>query len=112
MWLKSKWLVRTKFYLYLSLTKVFFVQFAGDPLIVPSKFSNTTLISIRFASPILTYSFMFINFPMEANDKDETDEVGFIDPNKALALTTSFILGFSDSCFNTQVDNLSNNNST
>lgn len=54
MWLKSKWLVRTKFDLYLSLTKVFFVQFAGDPLIVPSKFSNRTLISIRFASPTLT----------------------------------------------------------
>lgn len=52
---------------------------------------------------LLTYSFMFINFPMEANDNDETDEIGFIDPNKALALSTSFILGFSDSCFNTQV---------
>ena len=52
---------------------------------------------------LLTYSFMFINFPMEANDKDETDEVGFINPSKELALTTSFILGFSDSCFNTQV---------
>ena len=52
---------------------------------------------------LLTYSFMFINFPMEANDNDETDEIGFIEPNKALALTTSFILGFSDSCFNTQV---------
>lgn len=52
---------------------------------------------------LLTYSFMFINFPMEANDNDETDEIGFINPNKALALTTSFILGFSDSCFNTQV---------
>ena len=55
---------------------------------------------------LLTYSFMFINFPMEANDNDETDEIGFIDPNKGLALTTSFILGFSDSCFNTQVKKL------
>ena len=50
----NKGLVRTKFDLDLSLTKVFFIQFAGDPLIVPSKFSNTTVISIRFASPTLT----------------------------------------------------------
>ena len=53
---------------------------------------------------LLTYSLMFINLPMDANDDSETDNIGYIKPNKAVALTTAFLLGFSDSCFNTQVD--------
>ena len=52
---------------------------------------------------LLCYGSMFLNFPMDANDQNETDAIGIIKPNKALALTTSFALGFSDACYNTQV---------
>ena len=56
---------------------------------------------------LLSYTLMFVNFPMDANNDAETDEIGFLDPpNKALAITTSFLLGFSDSCFATQVTNI------
>ena len=51
---------------------------------------------------LATYAMMFVNIPMDA-PLGETSDVGFIDPSKELALTASFILGFSDSCFNTQV---------
>ena len=55
---------------------------------------------------LLCYLSMFLNFPMDANDHNETEDIGIIAPNKALALTTSLTLGFSDACFNTQVDRL------
>ena len=55
------------------------------------------------ALSLLCYVSMFLNFPMDANDHNETDDTGIIEPNTALALTTSFSLGFSDACYNTQV---------
>ena len=33
---------------------LFFVKLAGDPLVVPTKGSNTIVVSIRFASPTMT----------------------------------------------------------
>jgi len=52
---------------------------------------------------LISYAFMFINFPQDAPDGENTSETGFIEPNTPLALTTSFLLGFGDACFNTQV---------
>ena len=54
---------------------------------------------------LVTYSLMLINFPGDANNDEETDKVGLLDPpSKAVTLTASFLLGFADACFNTQVD--------
>ena len=53
---------------------------------------------------LLCYVSMFLNFPMDANDHNETNDTGIIEPNKALALTTGFSLGFSDACYNTKVE--------
>ena len=53
---------------------------------------------------LLTYSLMVINFPNDANNDEETDKVSMLDPpSKIITLTASFLLGFADSCFNTQV---------
>ena len=53
---------------------------------------------------LLCYGSMFLNFPMDANNDQETEHVSFINPpSKAVALVASFLLGFSDACFNTQV---------
>ena len=55
---------------------------------------------------LVTYSLMLINFPGDANNDEETDKVGLLDPpSKAVTLTASFLLGFADACFNTQVCN-------
>ena len=58
---------------------------------------------LGFILSLVTYALMFINFPMNAT-LGETSDIGYIDPSKEIALTTSFILGFSDACFNTQVN--------
>jgi len=60
------------------------------------------IIIMGFVLSMVAYFLMFINFPANAT-LGETLEIGYISPNKALALCTSFILGFSDACFNTQV---------
>ena len=60
------------------------------------------IIILGFVLSMVAYILMFINIPNEA-PIDETTKVGFIEPSKGLALATSFILGFSDSCFMTQV---------
>ena len=53
---------------------------------------------------IVTFSLMVINFPGDANNDQETDNVGLLNPpSKVITLVASFLLGFADSCFNTQV---------
>jgi len=63
------------------------------------------IIILGFVLSMVAYILMFINIPNEA-PIDETTKVGFIEPSKGLALATSFILGFSDSCFMTQVTSM------
>ena len=64
------------------------------------------IIIMGFVLSMVAYFLMFINFPANAT-LGETIDIGYISPNKALALCTSFILGFSDACFNTQVGSFS-----
>ena len=60
------------------------------------------IIILGFVISIAAYVLMFINFPQDAT-LGETEKEGLISPNTGLALFTSFLLGFSDACFNTQV---------
>ena len=52
---------------------------------------------------LATYGLLFSLLPTEASRDAETDNTSLLQPDPILALTGSFALGFSDSCFNTQV---------
>jgi len=53
---------------------------------------------------LVAYAIAFINLPKEAPFGETTvEDLAIIESNKYLAIFTSFLLGFSDACFNTQV---------
>jgi len=61
------------------------------------------IIILGFVLSMVAYVLMLINLPSDATI-DETEADAIIGaPSLALAYTTSFLLGFSDACFNTQV---------
>ena len=52
---------------------------------------------------LAAFMFIFLNIPDNAPiSKNGTHDVGYIDPNAALAIACAFLLGFADACFNTQ----------
>ena len=60
------------------------------------------IVMIGFVVSMVAYFLMFINIAPNA-PLNETDDIGFISPNITPAIFTSFLLGFSDACFMTQV---------
>merc|ERR1719422_2283652 len=54
---------------------------------------------------MLAYFLTFLAIPNSAN-LNETEELAFIDPNRYLIIFIAFLLGFSDSCFNTQITSI------
>jgi MFS family permease len=69
---------------------------------VTVKRGRDPIIMVGFVLSMIAYFLTFINLPGDANLR-ETDEPAFIESNTPLAIFTSFLLGFSDACFNTQV---------
>ncbi|XP_071797565.1 UNC93-like protein MFSD11 [Asterias amurensis] len=67
-----------------------------------NKFGRDPIVLLGFITHIIAFYFCFINLPSEAPIKD-VDVQGYFPPKLALALVTAFLLGFGDSCFNTQV---------
>jgi len=62
------------------------------------------IVILGFCVSMLAYFLAFINLPNESTFKETTaQQLAFIDSNKYLAIFTSFLLGFSDACFNTQI---------
>lgn len=55
-----------------------------------------------FIVHILAFFLIFLNLPDESPIK-ETDQEAYITTNPALAIFCSFLLGFGDSCYNTQI---------
>jgi len=68
-----------------------FVRRGRDPIVV-----------LGFVLSMTAYFLAFINLP-NMSPIGETSNKAYIESNQYLAIFTSFILGFSDACFNTQV---------
>jgi len=61
------------------------------------------IIILGFVLSMVSYALMLINFPSDATIDETTKDAIIGVPNLGLAYTTSFLVGFSDACFNTQV---------
>jgi len=62
------------------------------------------IVILGFVLSMVAYFLAFLNLPNESPLREtEAWETAFIEPNKYLAIFTSFLLGFSDACFNTQI---------
>ncbi|XP_043217140.1 UNC93-like protein MFSD11 [Amphibalanus amphitrite] len=60
------------------------------------------VVMLGFLCHVLAFFLVFLNLPNDAVFGN-TDAAAFIDSNEYLALFCSFMLGFGDACFNTQV---------
>jgi len=69
---------------------------------VTVKKGRDPIIMLGFLLSSIAYFLMFVNLPFKST-LGETDEFGYWGPNRIVTLVTSFLLGFSDACFNTQV---------
>ncbi|KAL0278554.1 UNVERIFIED_CONTAM: hypothetical protein PYX00_000347 [Menopon gallinae] len=67
------------------------VRWGRDPIVI-----------IGFVIHVLSFFLIFINLPNQS-PIDETHDEAFIESNRYLALFCSFLLGFGDSCYNTQI---------
>lgn len=63
------------------------------------------IVVLGFSLSMLSYFLIFLAIPNSAN-LGETDDLGYIEPNKALVIFIALILGFSDACFNTQITSI------
>ena len=69
-----------------------------------AKRGRDPIIITGFVLSMLSYFLMFLNLPFNSNlGETQPSDTAYITSNQYLAVLTGFILGFSDSCFNTQV---------
>jgi len=65
------------------------------------------IIILGFITSMISYFLMFLNIPFEAPlGETQPTDVAYITSNMYLAIFTAFMLGFSDSCFNTQITSI------
>ncbi|CAH1389670.1 unnamed protein product [Nezara viridula] len=67
-----------------------------------AKFGRDPIVLLGFIVHIATYFCIFLNLPDSSPLQDTTDNA-IIRSNGYLAIACSFLLGFGDSCFNTQI---------
>jgi len=72
---------------------------------ITAKRGRDPIINLGFILSMASFLLMFLQIPFGATI-DETKEEAFIIPSKYLIIFTSFLMGFSDSCFNTQITSL------
>jgi len=72
---------------------------------VTAKRGRDPIIILGFILSMTSFLLIFLQIPFSATI-NETSETAFIDPSKYLLMFTSLLMGFSDSCFNTQITSL------
>ncbi|XP_022089379.1 UNC93-like protein MFSD11 isoform X2 [Acanthaster planci] len=68
-----------------------------------NKFGRDPIVLLGFIVHIIAFYLSLLNLPSDSPISDTFNHKGYIQPNLAVALVTAFLLGFGDSCFNTQV---------
>ncbi|XP_073419287.1 UNC93-like protein MFSD11 [Dendrobates tinctorius] len=70
-----------------------------------SRFGRNPVYLLGLVVHFLAFYLIFLSVPNDApvSSGDGTYSRAFVDPSKALAIFCSFLLGFGDSCFNTQL---------
>ncbi|XP_071442310.1 UNC93-like protein MFSD11 [Hetaerina americana] len=66
------------------------------------RWGRDPIVLIGFLVHILTFCLIFINLP-DASPFADTTDMAYIRSNPYLAMLCSFLLGFGDSCYNTQI---------
>ncbi|CAJ0945211.1 unnamed protein product, partial [Mesorhabditis belari] len=87
---------------FIGIGEIFGGLLFGIDLKILKNFGKKHVISVGSLSILFAYLFTFINLP---NDSPihKTNSTGLIEPRFDLALFTSFLIGFGDSCWQTQV---------
>ncbi|KAJ1527680.1 hypothetical protein ONE63_007639 [Megalurothrips usitatus] len=67
-----------------------------------TRLGRDPVVIIGFLVHIISFFAIFLNIPNNAN-LGETSDDAYLVPNQYLAIICSFLLGFGDSCFNTQI---------
>lgn len=67
-----------------------------------TRWGRDPIVIMGYIIHLLSFFLIFINLPAEAPFGD-TDKTSYITPSAALAMLCSFLLGFGDACFNTQI---------
>lgn len=68
-----------------------------------NKIGRDPIVILGFIVHILAFFLIFLNIPNNANLGDTTDIAYLNPPLPSVALLCSFLLGFGDSCYNTQI---------
>lgn len=68
-----------------------------------NKFGRDPIVIMGFIVHIVSFFLIYLNLPNAAPLGDTTDIAYFDPPIPTVALACSFMLGFGDACFNTQI---------
>lgn len=66
------------------------------------RWGRSPIVVSGFVIHVIAFFLIFLNIPNQAPIQP-TDDGAFITPTAELAIFCSFLLGFGDSCFNTQI---------
>ncbi|XP_049869126.1 UNC93-like protein MFSD11 [Pectinophora gossypiella] len=67
-----------------------------------TRWGRDPIVIMGYLIHLVSFFLIFINLPAEAPFGD-TKEISYINPSPYLAMFCSFLLGFGDACFNTQI---------